>query len=230
MQIRILSMTSCRGGEEVLLRIELREDAYSHGRFFGSEGRPRSEVRELSLLIDKYTELRPSKGEIDEAFFERLAFAAEFSSAVTAGARMLAFGANTKRGLVSKLVQKSFSREAAQEAAEYLAGKGYISEARDARREAENQVKKLRGRNRVVAALRDKGFGEDALLAAAEYLDTVDFSARCAMLIQKRYDGLLVDADSRRKLAASLMRNGYTMREIREAMTLVSRASSDEGV
>ena len=52
MQIRILSMTSCRGGEEVLLRIELREDAYSHGRFFGSEGRPRSEVRELSLLID----------------------------------------------------------------------------------------------------------------------------------------------------------------------------------
>jgi SOS response regulatory protein OraA/RecX len=50
------------------------------------------------------------------------------------------------------------------------------------------------------------------------------------MLIQKRYDGLLVDADSRRKLAASLMRNGYTMREIREAMTLVSRASSDEGV
>ena len=225
MQIRILSITSCRGGEEIALRIELREDAYSHGRFFGEEGRPRSEVRELSLLIDKYTELRPSKGEIDEAFFEQLVMAAEFSAAVTAGAKMLAFGANTKRGLAQKLVQKGYAREAAVEAAAYLAGKGYISETRDARREAENQVKKLRGRNRVVAALREKGFDDDALGAASDYLDTVDFVERCATLIQKRYDGLLADADSRRKLAASLMRNGYTMREIREAMSTLAANS-----
>ena len=225
MQIRILSITSCRGGEEILLRIELREDAYSHGRFFGEEGRPRSEVRELSLLIDKYTELRPSKGEIDEIFFEQLVMAAEFSAAVTAGAKMLAFGANTKRGLAQKLVQKGYAREAAIEAAEYLADKGYISEMRDACREAENQVKKLRGRNRVVAALSEKGFDDDALSAALDYLDTVDFVERCATLIRKRYDGLLADADSRRKLAASLMRNGYTMREIREAMSTLAANS-----
>lgn len=217
-------MSSCRGGDEVLLRIELREDPLLRAiRFADEDGEdgPRTEVRELRLLIDKFSELRPAKGGIDEEFFLALVSASEFTTAVRMGARMLSFSASTKRALCSKLIQKGIDREIATDAAEYLAEKGYISETRDAKIEAQNQVRKLRGRNRVLAALRDKGFSEDAMEAANAYLETVDFVELCVSLIEKRYRDLLCDGESRRKLAAMLMRFGYTMREIREAMEIV---------
>ena len=216
-------MAARNGGEEVILRVELCEDVFDtdlSGDRFRAPGR---EIRELVLLADRYMELRPSKGVIDEETFFALEEAASFSDAVRSGLRMLSFGANTKRGLETKLCQKGISREIAQEAVAHLDARGYISEEEDAVREAERNVLKLRGRNRIRAILYEKGYDSDAIRAAERYLDGVDFVEICCRLIEKRYSPLLSDAASQKKMAATLMRNGFTMGEIRRAIrTLAS--------
>lgn len=212
-------MTAQSGGAEILLRVELCEDVFDVADASADLRRkPCREVRELLLLIDCYTKLRPAKGVIDEAEFLALERAARFTEAVRAGLRMLAFGANTARGLETKLCRKGVTREAAQEAAAYLAASGYISEEEDAVREAERNVKKLRGRNRIRAILYEKGYGGTAIDAAERYLDGVDFVELCGRLIETRYRAQLDDPALRKKMAAALMRNGFTMCEIRAAL------------
>ena len=211
-QIRILSMAARNGGAEILLRVGLSDP----------ENDACSEVRELLLLSDCYMELRPSKGEIDPEFFELLEDAAAFSTAVRMGLRMLAFGGNTRRSLESKLIQKGAEREAAKRAVAYLAEHGYLSETEDAVREAERNVARLRGRNRIRAALSAKGYGSDAMAAAERYLDGVDFPELCLRLIERRYAAQLADPSLHKKLAATLMRNGFTMSEIRAAFRMAS--------
>lgn len=220
MQIRILSMTAQNGGSEILLRVELSEDVYDVAESSpGLAKRPGREIRELVLLLDPYTELRPAKGVIDEEHFLALERAAAFSEAVRIGLRMLAFGSNTRRGLETKLCRKGIAREAAREAALYLAEHGYIDEERDAVREAERNVAKLRGRNRIRAVLYEKGYDDEAIAAAERYLDGIDFVSLCKKLIARRYEGALSEEPSAyKRVAAALMRNGYTMSEIRMAM------------
>lgn len=225
-QIRILSITARNGGEEILLRVELRE-APAGGSSAESEaghlseradGAARSEVREFLLISERYMALRPARGPIDEATFEAIEEAAAFSAAVRSGLRMLAFGGNTRRALESKLVQKGTARETAREAVLYLSERGYISEGEDAIREAERNVLKLRGRNRIRAALYAKGYGSEAMEAAERYLDGVDFEDLCGQLIERRYAAEIADPALHKKLAATLMRSGFTMSEIRAAI------------
>lgn len=218
MQIRILSISARNGGEEFLIRAELCEDIFD-----ADPGRePGREIRELSLLPDCYMELRPTRGVIEEARFLEIEDAALFSDAVRMGLRMLAFGSNTKRGLEMKLLQKGISRDAASRAVTYLAERGYISEEEDAVREAERNVLKMRGRNRIRAILYEKGYDGGAVSAAERYLDGVDFVEVCTRLIEKRYADKLEDPASRRRVAATLMRNGFSMSEIRAAVSALS--------
>ncbi len=213
-------MTARDGGAEILIRVELSEDVFDVAESAaGAHRKPQREVRELALLLDRYAEIRPAKGVIDEATFLSLERAAEFSEAVRMGLRLLAFGASTRRGLENKLCRKGVARETAEEASCYLSKRGYIDEDRDAVREAERHVKRLRGRNRILAALYQKGFGADAVASAERYLDEVDFVELCGRLIEERYAAALSDALSRKKVVATLMRNGYTMHEIRAAFS-----------
>ena len=212
-------MTARDGGAEVLVRAELSEDVFDVAESASNTRRkPQREVRELSLLLDCYAALRPKKGVIDEESYLRLEEAANFSEAVRLGIRFLSFGANTRQGLEGKLCRKGVARETAAEASAYLSEHGYIDEEKDAVREAERNVKKLRGRNRIRAVLFQKGYSPEAVESAERYLDEVDFTQLCKALIQKRYEGALSDASSRKRVVATLMRNGYTMREIRTAM------------
>lgn len=213
-------MTARDGGAEVLVRVELSEDVFDVAESASNSRRkPRREVRELLLLLDRYAALRPQKGVIDEEAFLRLQEAADFSEAVRLGLRLLAFGASTRKGLEGKLCRKGVGRMAAVEASAYLSANGYINEEQDAVREAERNVKKLRGRNRIRAALYQKGYGPEAVESAEHYLDEVDFVQLCKTLVQQRYKEALSDASSRKRIVATLMRNGYTMREIRAAIT-----------
>lgn len=217
MQIRITSIRARNGGEEILLGIELCGDVFDALSGAAEEAGER-ETRELSLLPDRYIELRPARGVIDEAFYRELELAARFSEAVRCGLRILAYGANTRRVLESKLQRHGVARETAHEAALYLSERGYFSEEEDAVREAERGVARLRGRNRIRAALYEKGYGGEALTAADRYLEGVDFVALCVRLIEKRYAALLADPAEHKRMAATLMRNGYTMEEIRAAV------------
>lgn len=227
MQIRILSITARDGGGEIILRTELCEDVFDVADSAVAHRTPERQFRELSLLADRYMELRPMKGVISEEEFRRLEEADRFTAAVRTGLRMLAFGSNTKRGLELKLCGRDISRETAQEAVAYLAARGYLSEEDDAVREAERGVAKLRGKNRICADLYRKGYDSKAVAAAEHYLDGIDFSEVCRRLIERRYRAQLLraDSDTLRKLAATLMRNGFTMKQIREAIRLCEEDS-----
>ena len=224
MQYRILSMTAHGGGAEILLRVELSEDVYDVvGVSADLSRQPSREIRELVLMTEHYALLRPAKGVIGEDEFRALEDAAHLGEAVRAGMRILAFGANTKRTLADKLCKRGVSRDVAEAAAEQLSVRGYISEREDAVREAERNVRKMRGRNRIRAILRAKGYDDAAVAAAERYMDDVDFAELCARLIERRYLSQLDDAALRRKLAGMLMRNGYTMSEIRAAIRALER-------
>lgn len=214
MEIRILSMSAQCGGEEICLRVELCSGARG--------GEDRRDTRELVILTDRYAELRPTKGAIDEETYFLLEEAAEFCTAVRMGARILAFAANTKKGLARKLVQKGVKSSVAASAADYLEERGYISETDDVEREVRAELRKLRGKNRILAALREKGFSDDAMERAVEYLSEVDFVGNCRALICKRFGGEEMTPELFRKLSASMMRSGYNMNEVREAVRRIA--------
>ena len=209
MTVTITSISALSGGAEIALGVRI------------SEGE-RFETRTLVLLARQYAELRPERGDIDCDRFELLLSEAEICSAVKRGMNILGFGACSEKNLVLKLRSRGFSRDAASSAARYLSELGYIKETDDALREAQKCLRKLWGRRRIAAALCEKGYTKDALSAALDELEDVDFAKNCAELIETRFRGLPEDADDRRKLVASLTRYGYSSAEIKEAFLKLS--------
>ena len=203
--ITVRSLHAQADGAEVALSILL-------------ENGERREERRLVLLTEQYCELKPVRGVIDEAYFEQLEAAATLSRALRAGESLLAYGSNTREGLVRKLVQRGYSREVAARAVERLQEMGLIDEERDLVRETEKCLRKLWGAKRIRAHLWSRGFGVDAMAGLDGLLETYDFAAMCAALIQQRFGGVPDDPDEQKRLIASLSRYGYSLGEIRDAM------------
>jgi len=218
MQIRLVSIQARRGGEEILLGIELWEDVFDAGALATGRRSPGCETRELVLLIDRYSALRPKRGILDEETFSALEEASRFSEAVRVGMRMLSYAPNTKAMLEKKLIKRGYSRQTAQDAVTYIDSKGYMHETEEARREVDRRLARMDGRNQIRMKLYAKGFDNEAIAAAEAYMDEIDFVERCANMIRTRYGALLADPAMHKRMAGALMRNGYTMGEIRAAM------------
>ncbi len=208
MRIEILSIAALNGGSEISLSIRI------------SDGE-NSEKRTLVLLSRQFAELRPERGEIDAERFEELEAAAIVCSAVKRGMNILGYGACSEKNMRLKLRTKGFDADIARTAAAYLRELGYINESNDASREAERCVRKLWGRRRIVAALYEKGYSEEAVREALDLLDEVDFEEKCASLIRKKFGGVPEDARERQKLFAALARYGYSTSEIKNAFHII---------
>lgn len=200
-------------GSEVSLSIVLR-------------GGEHSEQRTLVLKMEQYLELRPTRGEISEALFDRLEAAALLCSALRCGEHLLAYGPNSVQMLTRKIVQHGFSRELAMTAAQQLAEKGLIDEERDLLRETERCVKKLWGSRRIRAHLWNRGFAAEALEELPTLLGEIDFSANCAALIRKHYGTLPEDVEGQRRMFSALGRYGYSISEIRAACAMLRKEES----
>ncbi len=142
------------------------------------------------------------------------------AAALATGLRSLAAGTGSRLQLMQKLCQKGVARDVAEEAVAALCEKGYLNERESALAAAESDLRKLWGDRRILADLRAKGYGEEALLAVREFLGTKDGAARCVYLLQKRR----LDTGNPDKLIAALLRYGYARTEIREAL----RGTMDE--
>lgn len=206
--ISIRSLHAQNDGAEVALRIVI-------------ENGERREERRLVLTTEQYCELKPTRGEIGEEYYDALESAAQLCSAIRAGEHLLSYGANSVRALTQKLVHRGYLRETAALAAGRLADMGLIDEAGDLRRELEKCRRKLWGAKRISAHLWSRGFGADAMAELPTLLEEVDFVANCAALIRKHYGTLPTQPDDRRRMMASLGRYGYSLSEIREAIARV---------
>lgn len=208
--IRILSFTAQNSGAEIAVKIEI------------SDGEHR-EVRRLVIMTEQYADMRLSRGEIDSETFDKIESAAELCRALRRGNEILGYGANSERRLSFKLRQKGFSAESAEEAARILSEKGFINESDDAAREAERCVSKFWGKRRITAQLYSKGYDGETVRYALALLDEVDFADNCQKLILKKYRTLPTDTAGLQKLTAALMRYGYSLSEIKEAINSIRK-------
>ena len=143
-------------------------------------------------------------------------------SAIKKGIYLLGYASNTARTLSRKLKTKGYPDDIAEEAVVYLKEKGYIRERDDAVLFAEHLARhKLYGKNRIRKEMFVKGFPDDVIRETLE-IPEIDFSEICAKRIRAMGGCSTFDNTAEKNKAISaLMRYGFSMHEIREAMVLL---------
>lgn len=181
----------------------------------------KSQREKFVISADAYTRMGLSKGEIDTDTYEALEREAGVNAAFKRAVAILGYGGCSKRALVSKLLQKGFGREYALEAAERASALGFIDDTQNACREAERCVAKLWGEARIRACLIQKGYSSSAVEQALCALedDGVDFEENCRQLIDKKYPVIPKERAEKQKLVAALVRYGYTLSQIKSALS-----------
>ena len=196
----ILSVRAADGGARLILTLECET--------VGEKWR-----ETLSVLTARMSRV-PQTGEIDADVFALLRREHALCAALAMGLRSLSAGGGSCVQLRQKLCGKGVARDVAEDAVQTLCEKGYLNERESALAAAEADLRKLWGDRRILADLRAKGYGEQALYAVRELLAGKDGAMRLVRLLQKRH----FDAENPDKLIAALMRYGYTRTEIRAAL------------
>lgn len=205
--IRICSLRAADGGARLVMNIEISTPTGT-------------EKQVLSPLVSRLKAL-PVVGFITE---ETLSFYRDedlFADALTRAYRYLSGAGCSLAAMQRKLRAAGVAGEQAKQVVEHLIATSMLDERKSALREAEKSVAKLWGDRRILAALRAKGYGAQALAAVTSYLRAQDGAARCARLIEMRRMVLPADEPSAARFAAALVRYGYTGREIKAAMRLL---------
>lgn len=183
-----------------------------------------AEERSLTIAAEDYAELRflhpfakAAGRTLDEEQITLLDEAAERFSAVERGLYLLSYGDATEAVLTRKLRERGIAAHTAADAAAALAARGYIDEIAQADRFLRAELRKGRGRSRILAAAREKHFGDAAIAHLRDAMEEIDFVEICAAVIEKKYGTLPADPAARQKAAAALMRLGFGWSEIKEA-------------
>ena len=210
MKIEIVSSLLVNEGKEIDLVVETSE-VYKMNTY------------RYTLPREAYARLGLAEGEISREDMKALLYEEEKYRATKKAFDILAFGRNSARTLALKLRHRNFSPRVCDEVAEMLKEKGYIREDEDVVREAEGCINKFWGMRRTLMYLHEKGYDNDALGVAREYLAEVDFVGLCAELIREKYGHLPKDNAERQKITAALIRYGYSTTEIRKAALIADR-------
>lgn len=215
MKIEITNIRAVADGGEIEVRLEISSEEGKHqelkGRvaffLYAETGFPISCARPFEIRREEC---------------ETLMYLMQKTSAIKKGIVFLEYAKNTKKSLKNKLVRKGYAVEIAEEAAEYLAEKGYIREDSDAAQYAETlAVRKLYGKNRIKKELFTKGYDGATIACTMEELD-VDFGEICAKRIQRSGgEALFSEPEAKRKTTAALLRYGFSYDDIREALDII---------
>ncbi len=210
MTIEITNISLRAAGEEICVSFLLT-------------GESEEQTRRESFVISarQYLVLCPQKGESDTAMYDAIEHAARVFAALGRGLAALKCGRCSEKALVSKLRGKGFEREVAEEAVAQLVSRGLLNANDDAYREAERQAAKLWGEKRITAELYAKGYSSESIDSAMSALrnEGIDYIANCRALLEKKYGELPEDSAERRRAIAALMRYGYTVSDIKEAIS-----------
>lgn len=213
MKITIEKITPVREGEAVLLKINLTD-----GINIEQTG---GEVAS-DLFFDMGFPMSAGDGfEISREKYEALEEAMILTSAIKKGAELIGFAQNTKKGLISKLMHRGFSKEISLRAADYLENVGYIDERGQAEQLfSELAERRLYGLSRIKNELYRKGFSEKAINAAMQ--SELDFDTVCAERIERTVNVVdLADKAKRQRIIASLMRYGFSVQNIKNALLIL---------
>ena len=214
MKIEIVSSLLVHEGKEVEITVETSE-VYKMSTY------------RYTLSREAWERLDLAEGEISREDMKALLYEEEKYRATKKAFDILAFGRNSARTLALKLRHRNFSPRICDEVAALLKEKGYIREDEDVVREAEACVNKYWGMRRILMHLHQKGYDNDAIGVAKEYLAEVDFVELCADLIRKEFGTLPKEESERNRVIASVVRYGYSMTEVKNAAKLIERVVLD---
>ena len=181
-----------------------------------------SETYCFTLLSELFLNLGLSVGAISRETLCDVEFWSKVTDAYFSACRSFAFAPSSFNMLRTKLIKKGFERGVAEQAIELMRSKGYVDERDIALRRAELMVGKLWGQTRILAKLREEGFGDEVSESVCDYLESVDMVELCARLIDKKYGGVSNDRREREKLCSALYRYGYSPSEIKLAVARVA--------
>lgn len=150
--------------------------------------------------------------------FDDLECAATFCAALNKGAELLSYGANSKRALALKLRRYGYDDELCSRVGAELCSRGLIREASDAASIVRSCLRSGYGKSRIIAKLRQKGYGDEPIREALDSVDESVYDENCVALIRKKFGCVPSDANERRKMAALLVRYGYSFGQIKSAM------------
>ncbi len=165
---------------------------------------------------------------LPEGLFERIDVAAEFDTeetdslldaGLTCAVELKAVGylaraEQSRFGLTRKLIEKKYDKKYIEAALTYLEGRGYLSDARYAAAWLNTRkINHYEGRSRLAAELAARGIARDVAVAALdEFFTENDEDEICRRAYEK-----LSKSKSDEKLIAALMRQGFSMKQIRNA-------------
>lgn len=180
-----------------------------------------SENVEFSLLCELARELELSIGDIDGDTASEIERCSEITRAYVSAYSSIAFADSSCRALEWKLVQKGFARDIAEDAVGIVLSRGLIDENNTVESRVRVFLRKKWGRMRIIAKLREEGFGDGALKHAVSVMQNVDFVELCAELIEKKYGEIPSDRRELEKIYAFLARYGYSSSEVRSAIKII---------
>ena len=175
---------------------------------------------EMPVSHDQFERFELEQGEvIDDAHFLRIREEHLFDNARRHAFSILSYGENNKKMLVDKLQKQGFSRELSENVAIYMEHRGYIDEKKQMGLLIDTYLKKKFGRIKIVEELILKGYRRDEV---SEYvkgaLAEVDFVKNCMWIVEHKYNPLPKEADDVKKMITALMRYGYNIADIKEAV------------
>ena len=160
------------------------------------------------------------EGTVDpDAYLDRIS-AVQSADAYEAALTMLDTAAQTRAGVVKKLMRKGYAAPAAEAAAERLEAVGLIDDRRYAERLAQSQLNRSVGAFAVRRKLRGKNLSEEDIEAVMDSFDDVQQSTACfeaAQSLHKKY-AALPPREARAKLSQALARRGFSWDAISETL------------
>ncbi len=211
MLIKIVSLSSKNGGEEIEVGFEIISDDEMN-------------VNKEKFIISakQYLTLGLCKGVCDTQIYDTVCELSEIWSAVKKGTSLLNYSSCSGKALERKLISKGFDRTVAEQAVANISSLGLLNGEKDAKIAAQKLADKLWGRARIGAALYEKGFAKEDIQSALDFLEDgeIDYIENCRRLFEKKYGELPREPKERRSLVTALIRYGYTTDQIRKAINL----------
>ncbi len=215
----------------VILRVAVAEGEKADGLLIVSVELPDEDGsrrrQDILLSVEQYAELGVHPGGISPEEVALLMTAGELCRAIRRGLSLLEYGDMSTRTLTAKLTRRGIPCEVAEEAARWLADRGFLQEESAALSRAVEGARKGWGLRRIRQDLLAHGYPAPSVEAALDTLNDpddpafVDFYASCLAQLRRRLGRDTpppTDRAAREKLTAALLRQGFSADEIREAM------------
>ena len=184
------------------------------------EGGEKPETAELLLSSELWQWGRLTAGTaVSEEDFAGMEHAALISRARARTREILSYAGQSRASLLQKLRHHGLPEEICEETADWAVEQRLIREDEQTLRAAEiYHRRKYWGRKRIAAELAAKGYGAEAIKAAAASIPDGEYARALRLIIEKKFGEIPDDPAERQKMVLSLLRLGYTGQEIKDAI------------